>query len=150
VKDELKKMGVQSVTDLENLEARNIDLAKVAPTTTSTIGDLATKLKALRNKKNYQQQMSLSQSKRQEAPPVVGAVRMRREGEHALLTLTGQHLATRPDFKPFATLNDIPARVEHTTEQEAVIRIPGSAFRPGPNDFRLALDPFAIIRLNLQ
>lgn len=150
VKDELKKMGVQSVTDLENLEARNIDLAKVAPTTSNTIGDLASKLKALRNKKNYQQQMSLSQSQRQQAPPQVAAVRMKREGGDALLTLSGQHLATRPDFRPFATLNDVPARVEQTSEQEAVIRIPGSAFKPGPNDFRLALDPFAIIRLNLQ
>lgn len=151
VKDELKKIGVQSVSDLENLEARDIDIAKVAPTATnSTIGDLAEKLKSLRNKKNYQRKMSQSQSLRMQTPPKVRSVRMRREGNDALVTLTGEHLGTRPDFRAFATLNDQPAVVESATENEAVVRIPGQAFRAGENDFRLALDPFAIIRLNLQ
>ena len=50
LKESLKKIGVSSVSDIENLEARNIDLAKVAPTGTTNAGisDLAARLKSRR------------------------------------------------------------------------------------------------------
>lgn len=153
MKESLKKIGVTSVADIENLEARNIDLAKVAPAGTAaggSISDLAARLKSMRNKKQVQRQMSLSQSERQAQPPRVTGVRLLREGDFLLLTLQGENFMSDPGFQPFATLNEVPAQV--LTREAALLRlrIPGRAFRPAGNALKVALDPFAILHMQLQ
>lgn len=152
LKESLKKIGVSSVSDIENLEARNIDLAKVAPTGTANggISDLAARLKSLRSKKQVQRQMSLAQSERSAQPPRVTGVRMVREGDHMLLTLQGENFVADPGFSPFATLNDVPARVLERSAELLRLRIPGHAFHPSGNALQVALDAFAILKLNLQ
>jgi hypothetical protein len=152
MKESLKKIGVSSVADIENLEARNIDLAKVAPggTANAGISDLATRLKALRNKKQVQRQMSLSQSERQAQPPRVTGARFLREGASLLLTLQGENFLADPGFSPFATLNEVPAEVVTREANLLRLRIPGHAFRPEGNALKVALDNFAIIQMHLQ
>jgi hypothetical protein len=152
VRESLKKIGVSSVADIENLEARNIDLSKVAQggSQGNGISDLAARLKNLRNKKQVQRQMSLSQSERNAQPPRVTGVRMKREDDALLLTLQGENFLVKPGFSPFATLNEVPAEVVSLDAKALCLRIPGRAFLPHGNALMVALDPFAIIKMNLQ
>lgn len=152
VKDSLKKIGVSSISDIENLEARNIDLDKLTPVggAGGSISELAAKLKSLRNKKQTQKQLSLSQSQRAATPPLVKGMRMVREGDFMLLTLEGSHLGGKEGFQPFATLNDVAVEVVSVAPEAVRIRILGSHFQSGENHLRLALDPFAILQLKLQ
>lgn len=150
VKESLKKIGVSSVRDIENLEARNIDLSKVTPGTKSNISELASRLKSLRNKKKKHRQLSVSQSNRKERPPKINSLQMSKSGEFAFLTLKGQHLARAKKFTPFATLNEVPVEIKEARNEKIVLRIPGAAFSSKANELKLALDPHAILKMNLQ
>ncbi|HAA13052.1 MAG TPA: hypothetical protein DCE41_15715, partial [Cytophagales bacterium] len=109
-KDTLKKIGVQSVQDVEELERKNVNLNQVAGFNTN-VGELAEKLRKLRGLKSKTQALTEAQNLRHEQPPQVTRIGMRREGDQALIALSGHNLALAEDYAISATLNDRPIRV---------------------------------------
>jgi hypothetical protein len=69
-----------------------------------------------------------------------------------VLALQGRNLATEAsvgDF-PLATLNDTPVRVVNATAREVRIALQPGLLHEGVNELRVALDPYAVITLDVN
>lgn len=149
-KQSLKKMGVKSMRDFEQLEEKNIDLNKVEGVSTGKLNKLADKLRKLRGIKKEQRQLSLQMEKRETQPPRVGGIEITRVGADALIHLRGQHLHLQPNFAPKAYLNGEPIRVLKTSPYQLQLRAAGRLFVAGKNELQVVLDAHAILKMNIQ
>jgi hypothetical protein len=69
-----------------------------------------------------------------------------------VLALQGSNLATAAsigDF-PLATLNDTPVRIVNASAREVRIALQPGLLREGVNELRVALDPYAVITLDVN
>lgn len=134
-KRELRKIGVTTVNDIERMERSNVDMKRASD------GVSYNKLANILNRTK----------RRQFAPAVAKAVLVGKEPE-PVLALQGSNLATAAsigDF-PIATLNDTPVRVVNATSREVRIALTPGLLREGVNELRVALDPYAVITLDVN
>lgn len=132
----LRKIGVRSVKDLERMEARNIDLEKAAPARFD-YGKLAN---------------VINRARRQEQAPRVASAALERSEGMAFLTLTGENLASQHSVGgfPMAYLGERPVEVLAASEGELRLRLPDEPLDGGARALRVALDPYAVINLELR
>jgi hypothetical protein len=134
-KKELQKLGVQSVSDLQRVQRKNVDLKTVAAADIDYTG-LANRIrKAERNLR----------------PPTVRAVSLSREaGEPLSLLVRGHHLAVDPQFPPVAVINNALAEVLSSDATHVRIAVPASHDFSRPADLILTCDPFAVLKVHVK
>lgn len=134
-KRELQRIGVTTVNDIERMERSNVDLKRGS-------GNV-----------NYNKLAGiLNRTKRRQNAPSVAKAMLVRELDAPVLALEGANLATAAsvgDF-PMATLNTRPVRIINASAREVRIALEPGLLRDGVNELRVALDPYAVITLDVH
>lgn len=134
---ELKKLGIHSAEDLQHtVENQDVDIEQVT-----------------QNKVSYHQLAErINQARRkQQAPKVSKASVSKAQGE-TILTLEGDNLAIAQslDQFPIAAINNQTVEVISANAKELKIRVNDSQLNSSSNQLKVALDPYAIVTMNLQ
>lgn len=142
VRDSLKKVGVTSARDLDKLEKHNVDVEKV-------VKDKAGSDKT----KSYKDLANLiNKAKRKRLPPSLSSVKAHSSGAKTELTLAGRHLVLAQGIGsfPMALLNDEPVVVTGASEGEMQLAVDNELLKPGINRLKVALDPYALMTVEIQ
>lgn len=141
VREGLRRVGVRSARDLERLSRRGIAIDKVmaerTPDRRVDYGELAS---------------MINRARRRTRSPGVHAVSMGRSPDEWVLQGTNLFV---PDWSddahfPLAQLNDRPVPVTRAGPTEMRLSVPDGALRRGPNRLTVALDPYAVMTLNVN
>lgn len=134
-KQELQRIGVTTVKDIERMEKGNVDLKRASSSVDYT------KLANIINRTR----------RRQNAPSVTKALLVSSEGMPQL-SIAGSNLATAASAGefPMAMLNDMPVRVVSATRDEVRLALESGQLRHGANQLKLMLDPYAVIALDVH
>ncbi|RYY59740.1 MAG: hypothetical protein EOO05_12350 [Chitinophagaceae bacterium] len=133
---ELRKMGVTSIDDLQEIENKNINIEKASD-----------------KKIDYSKLINqLKQVKRNSNPPKVKSVSLSMDNNRGepYLVVKGENLGVNADFRPVAVFNDTLVRVAEHNQEEIRIHIPDANKFKATNDLVLTLDPYAIIKMNVK
>lgn len=134
-KKELRKLGVSSVSDLQQIQQKNVDLQKVSDDT------IDYRLLAAK----------IQKSRRNQNPPRVTAVSLSRdEHQTPYLIIKGENLAVDPMFPPVAVINHKLADVASHNSRELKVEITNEHELSENNEVILTFDPFAVVRLNVK
>jgi hypothetical protein len=133
-KSKLRKIGVSSVDDLEQLQARKVDLKAV---TDSEIdyGELARKIRKSRRSQN--------------APAIDGISLSTSDGEPCLL-VEGRNLGVDPTFPPVAVVNDRLTDVLSSGPGHVAIRLDQTHPLREENEVVVTFDPYAVVKVNVK
>ncbi|BAZ11126.1 hypothetical protein NIES4071_29520 [Calothrix sp. NIES-4071] len=135
-KKELKKLGIHSTEDLRRtIEEKNVDLEKVS------------------DKVDYKGLANLiNQSNRKKLAPQVSKVSVSKAQGDTILTLQGDNLAMASSFEefPVAVLNNENIEVVSASKNELQLRVKEHQLQNTSNQLKIALDPYAIVSMNLQ
>lgn len=133
-KKSLRKIGVSSVSDLEKIEKKNVDIEKVSS-----------------KKVNYKNLADvINKSKRGNLPPLVSKVSLSLAQEKPVLTVIGKNLHVDDKFPPVAVVNDKLASIIHSNASELKIELDADTVRQGKNELVMTLDPYAIFKLEIN
>jgi hypothetical protein len=133
-KKKLRRLGVTSVDDLEQIEKRNVDIEKVSE------GGL-----------DYKNLANLIQKgRRGSAPPRVKQVSLSMSGGLPVLHLEGENLSVSGRHTPVAVINDQLGDVVEHGPHYVSIRLPAQTELKAVNDLIVTLDPYCIIRLQVK
>lgn len=133
-KRELRKLGVNTLDDLKELERRNVDLKKVT--------DSDIDYTALANQ--------IAKTRRDQQAPRVRSVSLEQSAAGRRLVLRGDNLAVDPDFAPVAVVNDELAEVVTSSPSEVAIALGEADRLAEQNEVVLTTDPYAVIRVNVR
>lgn len=134
-KKQLRKLGVNSIDDLKQIEKKNVDLQKVS--------DNAIDYRKLANQ--------IQKSRRSQNPPKVGAVSLSiGENQTPYLLIQGDNLAIDPKFQPVAVVNQTLAEVMSSSDKEVKIQINRDHKFSEDNEVILTVDPFAVLKVNVK
>lgn len=135
MKNELRKLGVTSVSDLERIDRENIDLAKV-PERNLDPGAIANLIR---------------QRSRDRTPPVIKRATLSRAADgRRRLTLSGQALALSAEHQPEAVVDGRQQRVVRAAPDAIEVELDAAAEAHGARDVVLALDPYCVLRVELK
>ena len=131
----LRRLGVNSVEDLKQIEEKNVDLKRVSDNEID-YSKLANQIKKARRNQN---------------PPRITGVNLSVDEEHGTsLVVEGEHLAVDPLFKPVAVLNRQLAEVMSSSDSELRIKLDDDRELTESNEMILTFDPFAVVRLKVR
>lgn len=139
VKQSLQKIGVKSTRDLEKLEERNVDLEKA-------VNEKSDK------KVNYNELANLIQSaRRRKLAPALSRIQTQRNGDQLEVRLEGANLMLSPQAQyPYGAFNQAPVAFTQAEDKVLSFSVPYAQVNSGQNQLKLALDPYAVIELNLN
>ncbi len=134
-KKQLRKLGVNSVDDLRQIEQKNIDLQKVSDNTI-----------------DYRQLANqIQKAKRDQNPPRIKAVSLSTDDSQTpYLVVRGENLAIDPNFPPVAVVNQALAEVMSSSNQEVRIQVSPDHHLAETNEVILTFDPFAVMKVNVK
>jgi hypothetical protein len=135
-KSSLKKIGVTSARDLERIEREQIDISKVSE-----------------QPLDYRNLAKMIQRTRRRAQaPSVKSASLTVHGGAPVLEIEGEHLSPShgTDEFPRAFLDGEEVPVQHASEQLMRLGIDESRLASGPGRLQIALDPYAVLRMNLK
>ncbi|MGV0718212.1 hypothetical protein ABQE93_22690 [Mycolicibacterium sp. XJ662] len=134
VRSRLRRIGVNSVDDLKDLEARKVDLKAV---TDSDIdySSLARKI---------------NQSRRAKAAPAIEGVSLSKSEGQPCLLIEGRNLGLDPTFPPVAVLNNRLTDVLSSGPGHLTIRLEQENSLREDNEVVLTLDPYAVVKVNVR
>jgi hypothetical protein len=134
-KKKLRRLGVTSVDDLEQVEKKNVDLKKVS--------DNAIDYSKLANQ--------IQKSRRNAAPPSVSGVSLSLDqATGPCLLVQGHNLAVDPNFPPVAVVNRRLAEVMSSSDRELRIQVDDRHRLQSDNEVILTFDPFAVVRVKVR
>jgi hypothetical protein len=134
-KQELQRIGVTTVRDIERMEKSKVDLKRAGGSVDYT------KLANIINRTK----------RRQNAPSVAKALLVESEGSRHLW-LEGSNLAmaaSSGEF-PLASINGVPVPIVAASARDVRMAIDSGVLRDGVNELRVALDPYAVITLEVH
>lgn len=141
VKESLRKVGVSSTRDLEKLDRRNVNLDKVVKEKTG--GEKSLDYTDLAN--------LINKARRRKLSPQMAQLAARQDEDSVELQLQGRNFVLQQSAGyPTARINDQPAEVLHADAGELRLKVAKTWLRPGNNQLSVALDPYAIMNLNLE
>jgi hypothetical protein len=141
LKESLRKVGVTSTKDLEKLDRRNVNLEKVVRDKTGR--DASIDYGNLAN--------LINKARRRKRSPALSSMKAVPNEETIEITLKGKNFVLqKSDQFPAAAVNKQPTEIVHANADEVQLRVPRAHLRPGQNQLAIALDPYAVMRLNLQ
>lgn len=141
-KDSLRKVGVTSADDLERLERRNVDVDKVLKDKTRGKGQ-----------RSYKDLANLiNKARRKRLPPQIDRVGVAHGADGPELRVEGRNLvmATHLDAFPLAALDGGRLAVTRASDRELRLRLDGDRLPPGSHRLEVALDPYALMKVDLQ
>lgn len=133
-RSKLRKIGVSSVDDLKDLEARNVDL-KSATGADIDYSSLSRKI---------------NQSRRAKAAPAIEGVSLSQSDGEPCLLIEGRNLGLDPTFPPVVVLNDRLAEVLSSGPGHLTIRLGSQNSLREENEVVLTLDPYAVVKVNVR
>ncbi len=135
-KTELRKIGVTTANDIERMERSNVDMKR------ANSGVSYNKLASILNRTK----------RRQNAPSVARALLTTDPGASPMLALEGSNLATAASIGdyPIATLNGSAVPIVDANPRQLRIALAPGLLREGVNQLRVALDPYAVITLDVH
>lgn len=134
-KQDLRRIGVTTVRDIERMEKRNVDLKRAGGSV--DYGKLAN---------------IINRSRRRQNAPVVAKAMLVGDEAAPHLALEGANLASASsvgDF-PVAQLNGTPVTFVSASARELRMVVDPTVLHPGANTLRIALDPYAVITLDVH
>lgn len=141
VKDSLRKVGITSTRDLERMDKRNINLEKVVKEKTG--GEKNLDYKDLAN--------MINKVRRQKLSPQLSRLSAKEVGESIELTLQGKNFVLQQSTSyPSALVNNQKAEIVHADAGEVRLKVPREWLQNGSNALAIALDPYALMQLNMQ
>lgn len=131
----LRRLGINSVGDLKELQRKNVDLQKVSDSDIDYAG--------LANE--------IEKSRRGQSPPAISGVSLSLDQSAGpTLTVTGSNLAIDPKFEPVAVVNGELAKVAAGNADSIKILLgPQHRFKE-TNEVVLTIDPFALVKLKVK
>jgi hypothetical protein len=133
-KDKLRRIGVNSIADLKQVEQQHVDLKQVT--------DNEVDYSSLANE--------ISRSRRADAPPRVSGVSLSMSDERPCLVVKGENLAVNPGFPPVAVINERLAEVQSAHPHEVRVGLGDENALQADNELILAFDPFALVRMTVK
>jgi hypothetical protein len=134
-KKQLRKLGVQSVDDLQRVESKKVDLKRVV--------DNDIDYKALANQ--------IQKAQRNTAPPRVSSVAFSRDEAGApALVVQGSNLAVNPRFPPVAVIDGRLAEVQSFDAGHVRIGLPEAHTLAPSSELVLTCDPFAVFKVKIR
>ena len=137
-KKKLKKIGVNSVKDLEKMEKKNVDLEKIG----GSESNAGINYKNLAN--------LIEKTKRAKTPPLVSKVSISKSADGPVLSLHGSNLSIQQSFAPVAVINDQLTEVISHNPNLVKLKLKKELFKPGANQIVLTLDPYALFKMNIK
>ncbi|MBW4419903.1 MAG: hypothetical protein KME13_11840 [Myxacorys californica WJT36-NPBG1] len=136
-KKKLEKLGIRSAKDLETMEHQNVDIKKVTDNAVDDYQGLAG---------------LLNQGRRQQMAPSVSKASLSQAQGKTILTLEGDNLAIAHslDQFPVAAINNQPVEILSASDKELKIQISEHHLQDSQSQLHVALDPYAIVSMNLQ
>lgn len=131
----LRKLGVTSAGDLKQIERKDVDLAEVSDDSID-YSKLANQIERARRGRNPPRVRSASLSPDDE--------------ERSCLVIRGENLAVDPRFSPVAVVNQALAEVLSSSDTELRIQIGPRHALGRDNEVVLAVDPYAVVKLNVS
>jgi len=134
-KKSLQKIGVKSASDLDRIAARKVDLKAAGADV--DYSDLANAIK---------------KSRRRRASPEVTAVGLSSGDASSQLHIEGENLMMTDTAKNFPTaiLNGEIVEVAEARTDSVTLSVPSNLLRKGANRLELALDPYAVVTLEVR
>lgn len=141
VKESLRKVGVTSTRDLEKLDKRNVNLGKVVREKTGGKKDV-----------DYSDLANLiNKARRRKLSPQLSAIHAKDNNDNVELSLRGRNFVLQEGRGyPAAVVNNQGTEIIHGDAEELRLRVPRELLRPGSNRLMIALDPYAIMNLNID
>jgi hypothetical protein len=134
-KKNLRKIGVTSVNDLQQIESKNVDLETISGKNVD-YSKLVNQIKKVRRNENA---------------PMVKSVSLAMDANQTpYLHIKGINLAVNAKFKPVAIVNDNLAEVIDHNENEIKVKLTNQNNISNTNDLVLTLDPYAIVKLKVN
>lgn len=141
IKDSLRKVGITSTRDLERIDKRNVNLEKVVKEKTG--GEKNLDYNDLAN--------MINKARRQKLSPQLSRMSAKEAGESIELTLHGQNFVLQQSASyPSALVNNQKAEILHADAGEVRLKVPRELLQNGSNALAIALDPYALMQLNVQ
>lgn len=141
VKESLRKVGVNSTRDLEKLDKSNVNLEEVVKKKSG--GDKNIDYNNLANLINKARRRKLSPKMLQlEAADSDESIELRIQGKNFVLQQSSDY--------PAATVNNHRADIIHADAEELRLKVPKAVLKTGSNALAVALDPYAVMNVNLQ
>ncbi|WP_431689112.1 hypothetical protein [Hahella sp. NBU794] len=141
VKESLRKVGVTSTRDLEKLNQRNVNIENVVKEKTG--GEKSLDYSDLAN--------LINKARRRKLSPQLSTLSAKEQEEAVELTLRGSNFVLQQSASyPAAMVNNQKAEVLHADAGELRLKVPRQALKNGDNALAIALDPYAVMQLNLQ
>lgn len=133
-RSKLRKIGVNSVDDLEELKARKVNLKQV------TDSDI-----------DYSQlARKINQSRRAQSPPRIEGVSLSQSAGEPCLLVEGRDLGVDPTFPPVAIVNDRLAEVLSSGPGHLTIRVDPDHPLREENEVVVTFDPYAVVKVNVR
>jgi hypothetical protein len=130
----LRKIGVSSLDDLKDLQARKVDL-KAATGSDIDYTSLARKI---------------NQSRRAAAAPRIDGVSLSQSDGQPCLLVEGGNLGVDPTFPPVAVINDRLAEVLSSGPGHVTIRLDADHPLREENEVVVTFDPYAVVKVNVR
>lgn len=141
-RDTLRKVGISSGDDLERMEKRNVDVEKILrrkepPGKRRSYKDLAN---------------LINKARRKEIAPRISRVQLDEGREGRQLSIEGDNLVLSRNLRafPLALLDDQPIEVVRASDREVRMAVPEGALRSGSSQLKIALDPYALVTLEVK
>lgn len=134
-KKELRKMGVTSVKDLEEIEKKNVDIEKISPDKKIDFTNLAN---------------IIEKAKRNNSPPKVNKVSLSMDEGKPVIVIDGKNLAIKDSFLPVVVLNKQVSKVLSFDHNHLKIEIPDEKLSKHDNELIVVLDPYSVFKINLK
>lgn len=134
MKKSLRKMGVSSVRDLEQIEKKNVDIEKVGS-----------------KKMNYKNLADvINKSKRGNMPPTVSKISLSLSENRPVLVVDGKNLHVDSNFPPVAVVNDRLAKIVSSDANQLRIEVDPQVMNKGKNQLVMTLDPYAVFKVEIK
>ncbi|KAF5091606.1 hypothetical protein DSECCO2_08660 [anaerobic digester metagenome] len=134
-KKELKKIGINSIRDLEEIEKKNVDIQKITSNKKIDYTNLANLVK---------------KAKRNRIPPEIKNISMSMENGRPFILIEGKNLAIQDDFNPVAILNHEIAGIVSCNPGFVKIDITDKELTNQDNELVLALDPYSVLKVRMK
>ncbi|TVM03481.1 MAG: hypothetical protein CV087_05015 [Candidatus Brocadia sp. WS118] len=134
-KKKLRKLGVNTLDDLKQIEKKEVDLQKASDDTI-----------------DYRKLANLIQkSKRNQNPPQIHRVSLSMDQDKKpSLVIEGKNLAIDPNFSPVAVVNQTLSEVLSSHPNEIKIQLNPAHHFLESNELIVTCDPFAVVKVNVK
>lgn len=141
IKRSLERAGITSARDLDRLGQRRIDVSKVVADKTG--GEKSVSYDKLAD--------MIAKARRRKIAPQVMSLGARRDGDDLVLALSGQNLSVdHAHGFPMAVLNGERVPVIAARPHMVALRLRPGQLKSVDNDLKVALDPYAVITLQVS